>query len=144
MKIDAQIRVIVLLVCGMFLSDGCSSGPDDVPETGTVTGTVTLDGAPLEEALVQFQPESGRISSGTTDAEGKYELDYTGTLKGAKIGTHKVSITTFKAPEENLETKEAQKQLPKEKVPAKYNKDTTLTAEVNAGENTIDFDLQSK
>lgn len=144
MKIDAQIRVVVLLVCGIFLFDGCSSGPDDVPETGTVTGIVTLDGAPLGEALVQFQPESGRTSSGTTDSTGKYELDYTGTLKGAKIGQHTVSITTFKAPEGNLETKEAQKQIPKEKVPAQYNKDTTLTAEVKAGENTINFDLQSK
>ena len=144
MKIDAQLRVVVLLVCGIILCDGCSSGPDDVPETGTVTGTVTLDGTPLAEALVIFQPESGRTSSGTTDATGKYELDYTSTLKGAKLGKHTVSITTFKAPEGNLETKEAQKEVPKEKVPAQYNKDTTLTAEVKAGENTIDFDLQSK
>ena len=144
MKIDAQLRVVVLLVCGIILCDGCSSGPDDVPETGTVTGTVTLDGTPLAEALVIFQPESGRTSAGTTDSTGKYELDYTSTLKGAKLGKHTVSITTFKAPEGNLETKEAQKEVPKEKVPAQYNKDTTLTAEVKAGENTIDLDLQSK
>ncbi|WP_291171768.1 carboxypeptidase-like regulatory domain-containing protein [Gimesia sp.] len=144
MKINAPLRMFVLLICSSFLFHGCSSGPDDVPETGTVTGTVTLDGAPLADAQVQFQPENGRTSTGTTDAEGHYELDYSGTLKGAKIGKHSVSITTFNAPEGNLETKEAQKQVPKEKVPAQYNANTTLTADVKAGENTIDFDLQSK
>jgi len=144
MKKYSLIPMQVVLVCSTLLISGCGSAVDDAPETGTVTGVVTLDGAPLEEALVQFQPESGRTSSGTTDSEGKYELDYTASLKGAKIGKHSVSITTFLAPEGNLEDKEVQKLVKKERLPDQYNKKTTLTADVEAGQNTINFDLKSK
>jgi hypothetical protein len=69
---------------------GCSkSGPEVAP----VSGHVTLDGRPLENADVVFQPEGAKSPSyGRTDAEGYYELGYKRGVPGAIIGEHTVSI----------------------------------------------------
>jgi hypothetical protein len=122
-------------VLGMCLSAailcGCGGPGKDVPKLGTVTGVVTLDGEPLENAMVQFVPDHARMSGGKTDAQGKYELNFNERLKGAAIGKHKVRITVGSPMEP-------------QKIPAKYNVQTELTAEVKEGPNTINFDLTSK
>jgi len=114
---------------------GCSSGAEE-PPLGKVTGTVTLDKAPLSGAKVVFQPAQGSQSVGVTDEAGDFVLGYKENLDGAVLGRHKVQITKFPeagAPREfqNL-------------VPEKYNEKSPLTAEVEAGENTFVFDLESK
>ncbi len=98
-----------------------------------------MDGAPLSGVEVSFAPAEGRASQGITDSEGKYELIYIGKTKGAKLGSHKVYITT---PIEDESDPDAQ--MIKEVVPAKYNKNTTLTTMVEPGKNPIDFKLDSK
>lgn len=133
-----------ILICVFLMIAGCNSGPEDMPEIGTVTGTVTLDGQPLEAADIFFAPENGRTSTGTTDAAGKYELTYNPTTKGAKIGKNMVRITTFKEFEGDPDAKNSKEPARKELVPSEYNQKTTLTADVKAGENTFDFDLKSK
>jgi len=111
-----------------------SCGPANVAK---VKGKVTLDGKPLENADITFYPEEkGLVSSnGTTNAEGVYELNYDSQTKGAALGKHKVLIR-LGVPEEMPDVK------PKP-LPAIYNKETTLTAEVVAGDNAFDFDLKS-
>jgi hypothetical protein len=110
---------------------------------GEVEGTVTLDGQPLADARISFYPqEGGRSSEAVTDASGRYVLQYSGEAGGAKVGTHKVSISTF---EESRQEDDGSK-IPgvPEKVPAKYNTESTLTQEVKSGKQTIDFALESK
>lgn len=70
---------------------GCG-GPDDQPELGTVTGTITNNGAPLADAWVEFHPEKGRLSVARTNEEGQYTLQYTIEAPGAKVGVHTVKI----------------------------------------------------
>ncbi|MEA1951801.1 MAG: hypothetical protein U9N87_10480, partial [Planctomycetota bacterium] len=74
---------------------------------------------------------SGKQSYAKTDAAGRYELIYLRDIKGAKVGPHKVIITT------------AAERSPQERLPACYNRQTTLTAQVEPGANTVDFDLKS-
>ncbi len=113
---------------------GCGGG--DAPELGSVSGTVTLDGSPLEEATVEFHPvDGGRSSSAITDEEGHYTLQFAPKRDGALIGKHQVKITTSIVGDDNVV---------KERVPTKYNTETTLEKEVVAGENEIDFDLDSE
>lgn len=116
---------------------GCGGdGPDiDVPgNLAPVSGIVKLDGQPLEGALVVFVPGDGaaetRSARGVTDATGKYELNWAPEVKGAIPGQHIVSISKM-GPDE-LEV-----------LPAMYNGSTTLSAEVQEGENDIPFDLKS-
>lgn len=123
-------------VFAMCLLAGCGGAAADRPEIGTVQGTVTLDSAPLADATVMFYPAEGRASVGKTDAEGHYELQYTADIPGAKVGSHAVKITTA---EDSAEHGAGQT----ERLPATYNSASTLTAEVEAGENTHDFALKS-
>ncbi len=121
---------------------GCGQ-TSDVPEIAPVRGKVTLDGAPLSLGQISFAPVTGgQTSDATTGPGGEYELIYKRDLKGAKIGKHKVSISSYQPPE-----------VPEvgppvggrpELVPAQYNTQTTLEREVVAGENVFDFDLKSR
>ncbi len=86
----ACIPTLLLVV---LASVGC--GPD-APKTIPVTGTVTLDGKPLEGASVTFMSTEGsRVASGTTDASGSFTLKTViGSLMvdGAVPGTHKIGV----------------------------------------------------
>ncbi|WP_437222788.1 carboxypeptidase regulatory-like domain-containing protein [Planctomicrobium sp. SH661] len=105
-----------------------------------------MDGKILAGVMVTFLPQQeGRMSSGVTDENGKYELIYMGETKGAVIGSHKVNINTFR-PSATVESFEGRGSRPKftESIPAKYNSQTELTATVKSGDNMIDFNLSSK
>lgn len=124
-----RATVLAILVAAAALA-GCRSS--NRPELAHVGGRVTLDGQPLAGAMVGFQPQKGHASRAMTNADGRYELIYLRDIKGAVISSHKVTIVT------------ADEMHPKERLPARYNRQTNLTAEVKAGTNTFDFALQSK
>ena len=118
----------------MLLTCGCS---DSGPGLAEVKGRVTLDGQPVAGAMVTFEPQvttvdGGANSIGITDDNGEYTLQYPGDKVGAVVATHKVTI----AYEEG-----SQGQKP---IPAKYNSNSELTREVQAGENEINLELESK
>jgi hypothetical protein len=126
MKTSPLISAFAMLI----LLCGCGR---QGPKLGQVQGTVTLDGQPLKHAAVIFEPKAGgRASMAVTDASGHYELTYLRDAKGALIGPHRVKIST------------ASEDDPKERVPARYNKQTTLGAEVTAGANQHNFKLTSR
>lgn len=80
------------VVATILVFGGCSGNSVKYPTLASVTGTVTLDGQPLEGATVTFVPATGRASSGLTDASGYYSLQYTKTIAGATLGQHRVMI----------------------------------------------------
>jgi hypothetical protein len=80
----------------LLLFTGCGDGLPIAP----VSGTVTLDGNPLVGATVTTQPiavdgnNPGSGSFGTTDSEGRFELELVQpSVKGAIIGQHRVMIS---------------------------------------------------
>lgn len=132
-----QFRTYLVLSTLLILGCGQSS---DRPETGEVSGVVTLDGDPLPEARVVFAPtEGGQSSEATTDANGHYELVYRGDEMGAKVGEHKVYVSTFE--EEYLDDTGKMIGGREELVPQQYNTNTTLTKEVKPGANDIPLEL---
>ncbi len=118
---------------------GCS-GPSG-PPTGAVHGKVTLDGKPLVDASVEFLPAQGRPSAARTDEDGNYTLQYSVSQAGAVVGTHTVRITT--GGERPDPATGAMKKFP-ELVPAKYNANSQLQAEIKPGDNELNFELSSK
>ena len=135
-------RVLLgIAATGMLLSSGCSAKSDQ-PELGAVRGTVTIDGKPLEGAIISFSPtEGGRVSQDKTDAKGTFNLIYIGSTRGAKTGKHSVRITTAY---EAVDPATGQMVEHEERVPKRYNStNTVLTADINPGKNLVDFDLQS-
>ena len=137
----------------LLIGGGCGGRPTGFPETAPVTGTVTLDGSPLEGATVSFLPAEGRSSVGTTDGAGRYRLVFTGAVSGAVLGPHHVSVSK-QAPDPAFKpTKEQQEMLKEgdfliplvELIPSRYQgRASELTAEVTAGRNTLDFALTSE
>ncbi len=158
--------VSCLLVCvGLLSFAGCGDGITLYP----VSGTVTLDGKPVEGLMVAFAPEdSGFSGAGRTDANGKYTITST-KGKGLPSGNYNVAISEVTVVENSgSEVEEAaqssnnasyermamgggsqQQYRDAEKkksklIPAKYNAQSTLKEIVAETENTIDFALSSK
>ncbi len=126
---------VALVVFG--LGCGRSSGPS----LGTVTGTVTLDGEPLSGVRVTFVPqEKGSPSYGVTDENGSYRLYFNQKRFGAELGTHNVVLQNCER-----ETDDSGKPVddtPIVPIPRKYQLPGQLTADVDSGRNSIDFDLE--
>lgn len=129
----ARTLAVFFFLTGAFacvvFAGGCGHG--DRPTLGMVSGMVTLNGRPLSGARLIFEPlEGGRASVGKTDEDGKYELIYIRKDKGAKVGKHKVQIVSDTDGSENI--------------PARYNTQTTLEADVKSGVNDCNFTLTSR
>jgi hypothetical protein len=128
--------VAFLLLLGVV---GC--GGSAVP----VSGRVTLDGKPIADATVTFQPadsgKPGTGSAGKTDANGQFTLQLVGMNRpGALIGKHRISITALG----NTEADDSGKKT-RDQVPAWYNTQSTLTFEVpSGGTDKANFELSSK
>lgn len=126
----AAARLLLILL--LLTSFGCSNQYGDM---GLVTGTVTLDSAPLSNVNVEFIPDHGRSSFAKTDSDGHYQLNYVGATQGALPGRHRVEISTKEISGGDGKP---------ERLPAIYNRKSELTAEAKRGQQTIDFDLMSK
>src|SRR6266849_5970686 len=141
-----------LLLFFVFVSAlGCSSQPYKV---AAVSGTVTLDGKPLPKAWVHFapigtkeNPNPGPTSHGLTDTVGKYELGIDPQHSGSVVGKSRVYIRSSTPGEaEGGQQRDAGGPKPsKDKVPRKYNEETTLTFVVpEGGTDQANFDLTSR
>jgi hypothetical protein len=81
-----------LLFVSLLLAVACS-GCGSQLKTEEVTGTVTLNGKPLELIHVEFWSSEGPRSIGKTDDSGNFFLELDDrTMKGAVVGTHKVML----------------------------------------------------
>lgn len=122
------------LICVL---SGCGSKNMKV---APVSGTVTLDGAPLVRASVLFLPEKGRPSFGVTDNQGRYSLIYSQDENGAEVGSCAVQVSTRMGPEGSTDDDAP---LSPERVPKRYAKDPVKVT-VRPESNTIDIELTSK
>ena len=124
------------ILVAVVLLAGCQKPP---PE-GTVKGTVTLNGQPVEggSAMIRMEPVDG--AGQPNDAPivaGKYEL---------KIapGDKKVQLYWRKGDDQVVDTASQGTQPPAPQLfPAKYNDKTELTYKVTEGEQTKDFDIKA-
>jgi len=113
-----------------------------------VSGKVTLDGKPLPQGLIQFEPVKrgpGKVGSGTSIKDGEYSIP---TLKGLPPGEYRVRIHSSVAPEQGQGEAmpgAGPRAIGREIIPPVYNRATTLTANVtNSGASTFDFELKSR
>ena len=98
-----------------------------------------MDDEPLPNVCVHFIPENGRESVGMIDKEGKFEAAYLPRVMGAKLGKHKVVIDSISDDDTDREAIKSRRIIP-----AKYNVQTTLSAEIQRGKNVCDFELTSE
>jgi hypothetical protein len=126
-------RGLYAILVIVLVSAGCGSRAD----LASVRGKVTLDGQPLANAFVVYAPvANGTTSYGRTDSSGHYEMMFSDREAGAWIGENLVRISTG-------DVGSGDQAGPKERVPAVYNQQTTLKADVKSGANRFDFELKS-
>jgi hypothetical protein len=140
-----RFRLVASLLA--LVPGGCDSGSSEVDPLPrvTVSGTVTLDGKPLPEGKVQFQPDSS--SSGVMTAgeinDGKFAIEQ---AKGPVPGKYRVMISSRPVYKINPGENPGSANPGPEKVPRKYSgASPALEAEVTADSpNSFEFTLTSK
>ena len=131
----------IVVICGIFFYlFNSMSGGANLPPLASVSGTITLDGKPLANATVFFDPvtdmknaEQRQMGSsiGRSDDQGVYNLAYPGGHSGAVIGMHTVRVN--KTDKNGLEI-----------LAKKYHRQSQMKHEVKDGSNTIDLPLRSE
>jgi hypothetical protein len=133
------VAAIVLAIAG------CGA----VSKTPPVSGVITLDGQPLANAHVAFQPEAtggktivGIGSYGVTDASGAYMLRLADSDQpGAFVGNHRVEINLVV----EADDRDPRLRPPAKVLPARYNRNTELQFKVEpAGTDKANFELTTK
>jgi len=126
-------QTITSFACILLLV-GCGSGG---PELAPVSGVLLSDGKPVPSAMIEFFPEDGITSTGMTDAEGKYSLNYNDE-EGAVVGTHTVQVTVG-VPQTTVDPESTEMAPPMMEPPQTTVLPDKVT--VDSGENTINLEL---
>lgn len=124
-------RLLMLLVLLTLMTVGCGSEPPYQGEPRyAVSGTVTFDGAPLENGTISFLSTDGKGNpAGNPITKGEFSVPEN---QGPNKGTYKVSITWQKPTGKQIKSEDTGEMVDvtQEAIPEKYNKSTELTAEV--------------
>jgi hypothetical protein len=131
------VAALAVAALGLALATGCSD-----ERKAQVSGTVTLDGVPVENGTIQLYPvgASGQSAGGGIE-NGKYKLD-------ASVGEMKVTINASKVVGKQKMYDTADSPVidkMAEIIPDEYNTKSTLTVTLKPGVNEgVNFDLKTK
>lgn len=141
----------LLTALSVLTFSGCGGASDG---RVAISGSVTLDGKPLDGGTIAFiGGGGGSLATASTNKEGKFQIQ-------VALGMNKVAISkddpaaaiqTAVKPEDmqmgtDAEYKAQQKSKPKELVPAKYSKPDSsgLSFEIVSGMQPLSISLSSK
>ncbi len=127
--------VILMAACGV--SAGCGSSKP-AREMQTISGSVTLDGQPMQEGEIYFK----------TTAKGEVDVlpIENGQFEGeVGVGTRRVEIYAYHEKEVIPMPGEPPEKTRENYLPASYNAQSTLSAEIASGSSTpLKFELTSQ
>jgi hypothetical protein len=132
------------LALAVVLACGCGQGRGTYAE---VSGTVTLDEAPLGGVIVEFYPvvahgeKAKPFSRAVTDGSGRYQLTCENRRPGALVGEHRVVVRP--PPKRNPDG--PPQPPPGPPIPLAYRvaSETPLRVEVKADQSVYDLPLRS-
>lgn len=148
---------VAFFLCLMAASCLAGCSPDEARERMPVKGQVLLNGKPLNNAIIWFEPleDGAGPSSATKIIDGKYEISDNG---GVVVGQHQIQLFAYRANPNLAAAVEASGPpgpggapmatdgAPAEinVIPANYNLKTELKVSVEADkENVFDFDVEA-
>jgi len=144
MHTKLALRFLGVVLAAFALAGGCSSGGRPAEKTYPVSGNVTLDGQPLAEGEIIFKdPAKGEVHLGPIK-DGKFQLQATAGPKRVEIYAYKMELDPVAREMYGEEAQPAKVNY----IPARYNTESTLTANVEAstdpGRNSFRFELMTK
>jgi hypothetical protein len=124
---------------------GCGGDGDGIAHE-PVSGTVTLDGKPLEKGTITFTPtEGGEFGAGGVIADGRYKI---GRADGPVPGPHAVKVWSRRPTGKKIPSDDQPGTFIEETaevLPARYNDRSELKADVKKGaDNRFDFELKGE
>jgi hypothetical protein len=137
---------------------GCSGSE---PTLAEVKGQLKMNGKPLKNVKVEFQPDPdkgtrGTGSTGVTDEQGNFTLKYSETKTGAIVGHHRVILSDLdlfgnvfvgRGDYRNEDGKGGQREVPKlARFPDMYGDlaNTPLRQEVTPGMSPITLEIKGR
>jgi hypothetical protein len=126
---------LAALLTATLVAGGCGSS------VSTVSGSVTVDGKPLEKGTISYVPADSNGSPVTAEvAGGKYEVLVSAGKKFVQISAPVVvgKRKQYEGPDAPYD------EFTDESLPEKYNSKTTLTFDVQPGKNSKDWAVESK
>jgi len=126
----------------VLLSGGCGSEC----QRRALEGTVTLDRQPLAVGAITYLPlpNTPGPTAGGHITDGKFSI---ARDKGTFVGTFRVEITATRLTGKKMQDRFTGEMVDESEqfIPARYNRDSELTAEVTAdGPNQFEFNLDSQ
>ncbi len=132
------------LIVALLSLSGCGG---DGPERAEVRGRVLLDGEPIQEGIINFEPTEGTQGPGTGGSikEGSYHLP---RHQGPVIGKNRVVLRAFRQSKQKIQDPTAPPgTLVYARVqvfPPEYSDKSTIVKVIQHGSNELDFDVQTK
>lgn len=132
----------VAVLCSVLV--GCGSGEYSGERRFPITGKVTVDGQPMEFGVISFLPqgEGGRVT-GSPIKDGSYAIE---EPMGPTAGKYRVNINWNKPTGRRVKDAYGEEIMDeyKEGLPAKYHKESELSAEVSAKQTEFNFELKTE
>lgn len=140
-------KSIILLAVSLGIC-GCSGEVNLKPEGSTAEvaqtiGTVTFQGKPLANAIVEFHPQGeGVPGTGTTEENGRFAISTFSNKDGATKGFH--AVTVMVAPQGPMVPGLEEEYLKDSPIPRKYAdaSKTPLVVEVKESGNNFDLKIE--
>jgi hypothetical protein len=148
------LRTSFLLICA---GCGSSAGMTDYSalKLVPVSGRVTLDGKPMSSVTVIFESDNGTWSSGSTDEDGRYRMQFNSEVEGVVPGRKIVRVY------QRTNSGDSDKDSPSDSGPSEATKESSqrtadllrvlphygrrskLTADVHAETRELNFELRA-
>lgn len=137
MRLLNSATPLVLFTVGLAAVGCGSSGP----VRNAVSGTVTYKSQPIKSGTISFRSDDDQHVGTGTITDGKYAIPW---VSGLPAGKYIVAVSypdpRIPAPREDEPPGESVTE--RELLPARYNENTELKAEIKNGTNDVSYDLK--
>lgn len=128
------------ILCSLLIltSSGCGS---DTNGRVAVSGEVTLGGAPLDNGTIEIIAADNSSQAGATITNGAFSIP---AEKGLRPGSYVIKIYSsddVEAPVEAIPGDSLAAPVRTERIPEEFNVASKLTAEIDAQNNVLSFDI---
>lgn len=139
-----RFLILCSFLCGLTVI-GCGGEPAyQGPKRFALSGKVTLDGMPVDGGTITFVALAPKQNpTGGSIVKGEYVIP---EERGGNIGAYRVEIHWLKPTGEKVLDNDTGEMIDvvNDGIPAKFNTETELKAEIAADKTSFDFNLSSK